>query len=597
MSNRLSPFLSVIFLAGLALRLAALAEYRFVGADGGVDGVVLAISGQNLFSGAGFSFQGRPETIHAPLFPILTGLVWKLCGDLELAGQLVSVLAGALLVFPVFLLGRSLYSPRTGLISAAMTAVFPAFIYASTEIRLTSLYALLCATAAWLMYRNAWAGGFAGGCWTGAAIALCYLARPEALLFLPLAGVLPFLVGKHPKDKQSAPINNAGRVPSFDPALLGSRQECRSHKQDMGTIEGVTVGGTFLSRSRPSRIAALMPYLAGIALGFAILSSPYWCFLKRSLGHWTLNGRGPFTFVGYFRDDWDRAYFDLYTYPDQALREWRDQGGMAGFMRKNLPQAVERLARNTAALLSLGESPQIARIGLPPFLVNAAVIVFAVAAIGGGAVRILRRRWLFRDTFLALFMATVLPYLVLTWRDLRYFYPYFPLLLIVLAEGCGRWAVWAKGAGRPRSARRMILAAAPAGIVLLAMLLASGALIPLKIRTVPYEYKLLGLWMRETIPDIEKTVVMSRKMGVPFYAGSRHALIHPGSYSEVIRFAREIDARYLVVDDWIIPSTRPALAFLLDDAPPPPELERVHTLEHAGRRIILYRFKTVPGGV
>jgi hypothetical protein len=267
---------------------------------------------------------------------------------------------------------------------------------------------------------------------------------------------------------------------------------------------------------------------------------------------------------------------------------------MAGFMRKNLPQAVERLARNTAALLSLGESPQIARIGLPPFLVNTAVIAFAAAAIGGGAVQILRRRWLFRDTFLALFTATVLPYLLLTWRDLRYFYPYFPFLLIVLAEGCGRWAVWAKGDRKPRSAPRMILAAAPAGIVLLAMLLASGALIPLKIRTVPYEYKLLGLWMRETIPDIEKTVVMSRKMGVPFYAGSRHALIHPGSYSEVIRFAREIDARYLVVDDWIIPSTRPALAFLLDDAPPPPELERVHTIEQAGRRIILYRFKTVP---
>jgi hypothetical protein len=570
--------LPVIFALALGLRALALQHYHFVGADGGVDGVVLAISGKNIFSGAGFSFQGRAEIVHSPLYPILVGATWRMVGDLERAGQLVSVLAGALLVFPVFLLGRELYGRRTGLFAAALTAVFPPFIYGSTEIRVASLYALLCATAAWLMFRNALAPGFRRGAETGAGIALCYLARPEAILFLVLAGVLPFL-RRISREEKPAERVHVGGASCPDPGRLASRRDATPTEEN--SVSQNTRRGT----------GRLLLYLAGIALGFAILSSPYWCFLKRHLGHWTLNGRGPFTFVGYFHDDWDRAYFDLYTYPDQALREWREQGGMAGFMSKNLGRTAARLARNTAALLRLGESPQIARVGLPPFLVNAAVIALAAGAIGGGAVQILRRRWLFRDTFLALLAATVLPYLVLTWRDLRYFYPYFSLLLIVLAEGCGRWAARAKGGRKPGSALGMALAAAPAGIILLAMLLASGALIPLKIRTVPYEYKLLGLWMREAIPDIEKTVVMSRKIGVPFYAGARHVLIHPGSYPEVIRFARESGARYLVVDDWTTPAFRPNLAFLLEDRPPPPDLDRVHDLVLDGRRIVLYRFK------
>ena len=587
--------LTLIFLLALALRLLALHHYRFIGADGGVDGVAMAISGKNLFSGAGFSFQGKPETIHAPLFPILIGAAWKLLGNLELAGQAVSVIAGALLVLPVFLLARDLYGRWTGLIAAAFAAVFPPFVYASTEVRLASLYALLCCFAAWLMRRGGLRPGFLAGAGTGAVVALCYLARPEAVLFLPLAAVLSFLRGrkrKSPGPRPAAPSTN----PSAASEARGSDIPVAIQADpDRGRNAPHPAAVGERSRSGAARIS----YLAGIALGFALLSSPYWVFLKRQLGRWTLNGRGPFTFVGYFHEDWDRAYFDLYTYPDQARRMWAEAGGMPGFLQANLGASLRRLAENLFSLATnLGHSSQVAKLGLPPVAVNAAVAALGALALGGVGLQILRRRWIFRDTFLALFSATVLPYLLLTWQDLRYFYPYFPIPLILLAEGCRRWADRVAGSPSPAPPGRRALAAIPAALLILALLGASLVIIPRKIRTVPYEYKILGLWMRDHLPGIERETVMSRKMGVPFYAGSSHALIHPGSYVEVVGFAREAGARYLVADDWTTPAFRPALSFLLDEtAPTPPDLERVHFLRHAGRRIVLYRFKTVSGGI
>ncbi len=584
MKNPARLALTFIFLLALALRLLALQHYRFIGADGGVDGVAMAISGKNLFSGAGFSFQGKPETIHAPLFPILIGAAWKVLGNLELAGQLASVLAGALLVFPVFTFARELYGLPTGLIAAALTAVFPVFVYASTEIRLTSLYALLTLAMAWLMYRHARRPGFAAGLATGAAGALCYLARPEAILFLPLAGLLPFL-RRTSREGNPAEHSRVGGASRPDPDRQASRRDA------------ALTGKEPMSENARRWSGRMLLYLAGITLGFAILSSPYWVFLKRHLGHWTLNGRGPFTFVGYFRDDWDRAYFDLYTYPDRARREWRDGGGMTGFLRANFGKSLRRLADNTSSLMILGSSSQVAKLGLPPAAVNAAVIALFALALGGGARQILRRRWLFRDTALLLFTATVIPYLLLTWQDLRYFYPYFPILIILLAEGCRRWAARFGKGPSPAAPGRRALAGAPAFLLVLTLLGGSFLIIPRKIRTVPYEYKILGLWMRDRLDGIGRETVMSRKMAVPFYAGASHALIHPGSYAEVVGFAREIGARYLVVDDWTTPAFRPALAFLLEEAAPPPELERVHSLVHDGRRIVLYRFKNVSGEI
>jgi 4-amino-4-deoxy-L-arabinose transferase-like glycosyltransferase len=73
----------------------------------------------------------------------MIGIVWQLAGDLVLSAQLVSCLAGILLVIPVFILADSLFGRRTGILSALMIALFPIMVYGSSECFSESIYTLL----------------------------------------------------------------------------------------------------------------------------------------------------------------------------------------------------------------------------------------------------------------------------------------------------------------------------------------------------------------------------------------------------------------------------------------------------------------------
>ena len=80
---------SILTLAALAIRLLSLHFYHFIGVDGGVDGVGYAVSGKNLFSGLGYSFQGVPQIVLHPLYSILIGASWFFTRNLEFSGPLM----------------------------------------------------------------------------------------------------------------------------------------------------------------------------------------------------------------------------------------------------------------------------------------------------------------------------------------------------------------------------------------------------------------------------------------------------------------------------------------------------------------------------
>lgn len=534
--------LLAIFLLALALSLFALSRFRFVGSDGGIDGVEMARVGKNLFAGEGFTSRGKPELIHAPLFPILIGLFWRAMGDLELAGQAVSVLFNALTVIPVFFLARAMFSFRTAVLAALFSALCPFSLYIATEIRLEALYTFLVSLTALELYRFALSPRPLHGLFSGAAIGLAYLARPEASLFLVLATLLPLL-----------------------PPGPCSRVKMRR-----------ALGGW-----------------CGLFAAFLVLATPYWLYLHAHLGYWTLSARTPFTFIPYFEGNWEMSNFLAYAYPDELRAQWIKGGGLAGFLKEHGPRVISNLGESLLSLLRRAHSPLFAKFGIPPWLISVGLPLAVSAGSALLVYRILHRRFRFRDAFLVLFFSLSLPYLVFisnaffTPQELRYFYYYLPLGYIILAAVCSVWMNRASGSGA--SPIRKALALAPAFVIAAGMLLASLYLGRHKIDAVPYEYKILGLQMKETIPGVEKALIMSRKMGVPFYAGAGHASIFPGSYEKIIRYARETGADYLVVDDWTTPWARPALAFLLnDDAPTPPELKRVTSLLYRGRRTVLY---------
>ena len=65
--------------------------------------------GRNWATGQGYQFVGHPDVHHGPLFPMLAGLIDRLVGNLEVASDIIYVMFGSLLVWPVYGMAREVY--------------------------------------------------------------------------------------------------------------------------------------------------------------------------------------------------------------------------------------------------------------------------------------------------------------------------------------------------------------------------------------------------------------------------------------------------------------------------------------------------------
>ena len=531
---------SLLTLAALAVRLLSLHYYHFIGVDGGVDGVGLAVSGKNLFSGLGYSFQGYPQVVHSPFYPILIGISWLFTHNLEFSGQIVSVIAGSLLVIPVFYLAKQMYTRKTGILSAVFVVICPPLIFGSTEIRLASLYALLLSALVaigWMALRSRhlfWSG------LTGLMLALCWLTRVEAIILVPIFLLLYLVLFKL----------NVGLSSSVVKTIV---------------FKGTVLIATFL-----------------------LVSSPYWVFLRRHTGEWTLGRNAGYTFTGYYGEDWEKANFELVSNPEAVQSKWLDQGGLVNFVISNRNELLARWVQNVGSLW-YGSDKQAKMLGIPPWTLRGGLILLLLFVSFGFIRFIRRRRVAAKHIYLLIIGASSLIYFFFA-VDWRYFYPYLPFLLIGLARITTMIQDW--GSQNIANHNRVLTGIGvylPIGVLLLGMGSYSGFLVTKKLSYAPYEYKIMGQWMKDSIDDIENKVVMSRKMGVPFYAEVRHEPLYYGEYPGLIDYAKSRKVDYLVIDEWIIPKTRPQFAFLLEEDEKHAGLELVHTLRYKDRKIILYQ--------
>jgi hypothetical protein len=138
---------------------------------------------------AGFSAYSTP------LYPLLVAAASFLCGDLELAGRLVSLLAGGVLVVPVYFLIRRARGRRVATWGATLIAVHPLLIYYSTEALTESTYTLffVCGVlAGWQALSTKRTRPFV---LAGLAFGVCYLLKPEAIGFVLLLLALALVGG------------------------------------------------------------------------------------------------------------------------------------------------------------------------------------------------------------------------------------------------------------------------------------------------------------------------------------------------------------------------------------------------------------------
>lgn len=531
---------SVLTLAALAIRLLSLHFYNFIGVDGGVDGVGYAISGKNLFSGLGYSIQGSPQLVLHPLYSILIGASWFLTRNLEFSGQIVSVIAGSLLVIPVFYLTRGMYGRKVALWTAIFIVLCPPLIFGSTEVRLASLYTLVLSTTIAVGWKALGSKNLFWWAFTGLMLALCYLTRSEGIMFLPIFLLLCLLLSKL-KTSYSSPM-----------------------------IKLVALRSAVL-------IAA-----------FVLVSFPFWQFLHRHTGNWIFTGRAGYTFMGYYGDSWEEANFELVSNPEAARLEWLEQGGLMSFVISNRSRLLVRWGQSLASMWS-GEDKQSQSLGISPWIVRGGLI-FLILFISFGVIKFVRARHIAaKHIYLLIIASSSLIYLFFG-IDWRYFYPYFPFLLIALALVVIMLQNWSRrNIARVNRSLAKVAVYLPIAVLLLAMGGYSGILMAKKLDYAPYEYKIMGQWMKENVDDIENKIVMSRKIGVPFYAEARHEPLYYGEYLGLIEYAKSRNVDYLIIDQWTIPGTRPEFAFLLEAGEEHPGLEVVHTVIYEDRRTILYR--------
>lgn len=175
--------LGLLFLAALLIRLYFLQFCKVISADG----VGYVLSARDIVNGAGW---GRTTT-YGVIYPALVALASFPIGDMELAGRLVSVVMGSLLVVPLYLMSMEFFSRRVGVLACILVLVWSPLRGWSCEVMTQATYITLLLTGlylAWVAIRKC---SPRTSFFSGMVMALSYLTRPEGLItFAAIASAL-----------------------------------------------------------------------------------------------------------------------------------------------------------------------------------------------------------------------------------------------------------------------------------------------------------------------------------------------------------------------------------------------------------------------
>jgi 4-amino-4-deoxy-L-arabinose transferase-like glycosyltransferase len=199
------------------------------------DGVYYATLGSKLMAeGLKNSFS----VYWSPLYPTIIGIFNAFINNLELSARAVSILFGSLLVFPVYLLARNIYSRRIAFISAILIILHPFLIFFSNNVYVESVYTFLFISVILMFWFAIQEDKLRYFIAVGLLCALLYLSRPEALGY-------------------------------------------------MGVFITLLILKSVISRKRIMRTVV---QLSVIFLCFVSFTAPYLVFLKDQLGRWNLTG-------------------------------------------------------------------------------------------------------------------------------------------------------------------------------------------------------------------------------------------------------------------------------------------------------------------
>ena len=230
-----------IVLAALCVRVLALIAQGPNAMDW--DGADMIRTAQNLLSGHGYiGIRGAVDAIHAPLYPLLIAGLTFVIHDAERSAVVVTLIVGALFPAVVYAVAKRAFDERIALVAAVIVAVHPVTTWLSLQLLADQLafvleFAGIALLLRWLDDQRH--GDLVG---TGVLFGLAYLARPEAIIDVAVAGAVVLTV-----------------------------------------------------RRRAPRHVAMR--LSCVLIAFALLSAPYAVFLSNVTGQVSLEGKTPVNYA------------------------------------------------------------------------------------------------------------------------------------------------------------------------------------------------------------------------------------------------------------------------------------------------------------
>ena len=183
LARRTAVWVALAVLLTAAVRLYLLSQYHCISSDG----VHYIDAAKDFFAG---KVSAGLSSVYPPAYPLLIASAYALLGDWELAGQIISILCGVLLLFPVYKLCDEIYGERVALVACFLVAISPYLARYSVHVRTESPFFFLSTAALLLFYqaieRKLTSRFLFGGLLTGFA----YLVRPEAIGFLAIVPVI-----------------------------------------------------------------------------------------------------------------------------------------------------------------------------------------------------------------------------------------------------------------------------------------------------------------------------------------------------------------------------------------------------------------------
>jgi hypothetical protein len=181
-----NPGLILLTILCLALLLRIVAGATMSAIE--LDGTIYARMGEAFSRGA---FRTGLREVFPPFYPLLIGLAHLVIPDLELAGRIVSLIAGLLLIYLSFRFVRSLAGESVALWAAFFAAIHPYLVNFSVSVLSESVAATLALATAFAFYRGITDNSGKNIVLSGFCLSLTYLTRPEYVVYLiPLFALL-----------------------------------------------------------------------------------------------------------------------------------------------------------------------------------------------------------------------------------------------------------------------------------------------------------------------------------------------------------------------------------------------------------------------